>query len=193
MFLVYMTSVIENQNQKLDKKALDLCLNQMAKGDISALEEFYERTDTAIFSYALSIVKNPTDAEDILQNSFIKIYQSSASYQSAGKPMAWILTIVKNEAFKLLNRQKKFVDFKEVKESSTDDFAEFLEQNLILKNCFSILTEEERNILILHILTGFKHREIAAELQLPLSTVLSKYHRALKKLKETLTKEMDIQ
>ena len=48
------------------------------------------------------------------------------------------------------------------------------------------LGEEERQIVLLHAVTGLKHREIAALLELPLSTVLSKYHRALKKLREQL-------
>ena len=49
-----------------------------------------------------------------------------------------------------------------------------------------MLGEEERRIVLLHAVTGMKHREIAALLELPLPTVLSKYHRALKKMRSFL-------
>ena len=57
---------------------------------------------------------------------------------------------------------------------------------VVLKAALQILTEEERQIVTLHALSGCKHREIAEILQIPLPTVLSKYHRALKKLKKEL-------
>ena len=61
-----------------------------------------------------------------------------------------------------------------------------LEDRSILRSCMEQLRDEERQIVTLHALSGFKHREIAAILQLPLPTVLSKYHRAVKRLKQHL-------
>lgn len=60
------------------------------------------------------------------------------------------------------------------------------EDRLVLESMLAFLTDEERQIVTLHALTGLKHREIAALLELPLPTVLSKYNRALKKLKLVL-------
>ena len=53
----------------------------------------------------------------------------------------------------------------------------------VLSIALQVLKDDERRVLFLHVITGLKHREIAALLQIPLPTVLSKYHRALKKLK----------
>ena len=53
----------------------------------------------------------------------------------------------------------------------------------------TVLSDTERQIVVLHAVSGFKHREIAACLELPLATVLSKYHRAIKKMKTNLEKE----
>jgi RNA polymerase sigma-70 factor (ECF subfamily) len=58
----------------------------------------------------------------------------------------------------------------------------------VLDACLGQLSDEERQIVVLHAVAGFRHREIAALLELPLPTVLSKYSRALKKLKALLTK-----
>ena len=60
------------------------------------------------------------------------------------------------------------------------------EDKIILKECLGSLTDEERNIVVLYAVSGFRHREIAALLNLPLATVLSKYHRAMKKLRKIL-------
>ena len=60
------------------------------------------------------------------------------------------------------------------------------EDRTVLSAAMSVLEDEEQRIVLLHAVTGLKHREIAESLSLPLSTVLSKYHRALKKLRRKL-------
>ena len=61
-----------------------------------------------------------------------------------------------------------------------------MEDRSILLACMEQLSDEERQIVTLHAAAGFKHREIAALLELPLSTVLTKYARAIKRLKRFL-------
>jgi len=61
-----------------------------------------------------------------------------------------------------------------------------LNDRIALEACLQKLTDEERQIVVLHAVSGLKHREIARVLEKPLSTVLSKYHRAMKKLKAFL-------
>ncbi len=66
---------------------------------------------------------------------------------------------------------------------------ENLADAMVLKAALDILKEDERQIVLLHASAGLKHREIAADLQMPLATVLSKYNRAMKKLKQYLREE----
>ena len=98
--------------------------------------------------------------------------------------MAWILTITRNLCLKLLRQRiktteldlddwKSYIDEAEI---STDD-------KVVIRQCMEKLSDEERQIVVLHAVAGFKHRQIAELLELPLPTVLSKYHRAIKKLK----------
>ena len=61
---------------------------------------------------------------------------------------------------------------------------------MILTIAFQKITDEERNIIMLHIIGGLKFHEISKMLELPLSTVLSKYHRTIKKLKKILKEDM---
>jgi RNA polymerase sigma-70 factor (ECF subfamily) len=74
-------------------------------------------------------------------------------------------------------------------EQTTDDsqhHAIHTENQMLLSFCMEKLSEEERQIVVLHVVGGLKHREIAQMMNLPLGSVLSKYRRTLKKLKEML-------
>lgn len=63
-----------------------------------------------------------------------------------------------------------------------------VEDSMIIKECLTILSDDERQIVVLHAVSGYKHKDIADFMEMPLPTVLSKYNRALKKLKERITK-----
>ena len=137
-----------------------------------------------MFYLALRILGSQQDAEDAVQETYVKAYQSAAQYRSQGKPMAWLMTIARNEALQLLRERRRTVamtpeDWQE-QFSDRPDFSQ--EDLLTLRALLETLSEEERQIVSLHALGGLKHREIAAMLDLALPTVLSKYHRAMKKL-----------
>lgn len=167
---------------------LDRCLSGIVSGDTQALDDLYRHTSAAVYSFALSILKNSHDAEDILQDCYLKIYAGAESYCSAGKPMAWILTITKNLCFQKLRERQKFVDLPQEDWESwlTDSEGLSPEDKVVIQQCMKLLSDEERQVVTLHAVAGFRHREIAELLNLPLSTVLSKYHRAIKKLRQSL-------
>ncbi len=167
---------------------LDHCLKELALGNSEALELLYHGTSSAIYSFALSLLKNPHDAEDVLHDCYLNIYAGAEGYRSSGKPMAWILTITKNLCYQKLRERQKNADLPQ------EDWELWLSHNeglshedkVIIRQCMELLSDEERQIVSLHAVAGFRHREIAELLSLPLSTVLSKYHRAIKKLRHHL-------
>ena len=77
-------------------QALDRCIASAAQGGREGLAELYRLTHAAVYGFALSIVKNAQDAEDVLQDVYLQVWQSAGSYRSQGKPMAWLLTIARN-------------------------------------------------------------------------------------------------
>lgn len=171
---------------------LDSWIRQMADGDKDALAALYRETRSSIYGFALSVCRNVSDAEDVLQDTYLHAWQAAAGYRSHGKPMAWLLTITRNLANSRLREHGRATlmapkDWQDqlagIPEISQDD-------RLLLEALLGGLPDQDRQILTLHALTGFKHREIAALLELPLSTVLSKYHRAVKRLR-TQWKETD--
>ena len=148
-------------------------LRQVGMGDAEAFQQLYQSTDRTVYSFILSILKNPQDAEEVMQETYLKVWTSAAAYQSQGKPLAWMFTIARNreEAGEVCLPLENLADA------------------MVLKAALDILKEDERQIVLLHASAGLKHREIAADLQMPLATVLSKYNRAMKKLKQYLREE----
>ena len=165
---------------------LDNLIGKVAQGDISSLEGIYSETRESVYSYALSILKNPHDAEDVLQECYIKIFHGASGYVSQGKPLAWIFTITRNLCLKRINEHKNRVDLTEDEwNEKLESYADLTtEERTVLKDCLSRLSSEEQQIVTMHAISGYKHREIAENLGMPLSTVLSKYNRALTKLQK---------
>jgi len=172
-------------------KTLDAFLFKIAKEkDKESLAQLYQATGTSIYAYAFSVLKNRYDAEDVLQDCYVCVFSSAHTYHSAGKPLAWMMTITRNLCLQKIRERKRTEDIPEEDlERYSDDRCEIsVEDRMILRECMQVLNDSEREILVLHAIAGFKHREIANVLELPLATVLSKYSRAMKKMKEALMK-----
>jgi RNA polymerase sigma factor (sigma-70 family) len=91
------------QNPNVVYEAL---IAEMAAEDTQALEKLYEQTKTMVYGFALSLTKNAQDAEDVTQDTYVRLFQAAKSYRPQGKPMAWILTITRN-LFLMKLRKKK--------------------------------------------------------------------------------------
>ena len=174
------------EEQKLQE--IDRLLSGVACGSKDDLAALYHCTRTAVYSLALSYLKNCHDAQDVTQDTYIQIWNHAGQYRSKNCPMSWILTICRNQVLMKIRKDKRniYLNEEEWAEIPLEGISLTPEDSVILKNALSVLTEAERHIVILHAVTGLKHREIAGILKLPLSTVLSKYNRALKKMKNSL-------
>lgn len=182
----------QNENQRLGQIVKEELFIQIAEGDMQALETMYYQTYKAVYGFILSILKNQYDAEDILQETYIKIKTGAHLYKPQGKPLAWIFTIARNLSYMKIRKDKntQTSPYEELENMLDFSAVEDKENKLLLEAAFSILGDEERQIIILHANTGMKHREIAALLKLPLSTVLSKYNLGMKKLRNYIEGRM---
>lgn len=172
----------------------DLMMHQIAEGDQEAFKRLYQNTDRTIYSFILSILKNPQDAEEVMQETYMKVWTSAASYQSQGKPLAWMFTIARNLCYMKFREQKHQADvgLDDLDGLEQGEFCHQIEQaadRMVLKAALYLLKEDERQIVLLKNSSGLKHREIAEALDMPLATVLSKYNRAIKKLEQYLREE----
>lgn len=158
----------------------------LSSGNTDALEPLYRKTKAAVYGFALSILKNPHQAEDVLQDTYLKILAAAPGYTPKGKPMAWMMTVTKSLALMKIRENNRFADLPEHEEQAVDSHEIHFENKAVLNAAMSVLTSEESSIVVMHAVSGMKHREIAEVTGLPLSTVLSKYNRALKKMKAEL-------
>lgn len=191
MLFLCLTSTIEDRPYSA-ARVEELLLARIAEGDSEAFAQLYTETRAAVYGFVLSILKDARQAEDAMQEVYLRIYAAAAAYQPRQKPMAWILTIARNEALMKL-RQRKAAGEVPLEDAwqhpDTQDQYRTSEDRLLLQSVMKQLPQQERQIVMLHSLSGLKHREIAEILQLPLSTVLSKYRRALSKMKKRMEED----
>ena len=188
MFYFCTLANVQKENARRLLGVDDLLIERVAAGDMEAFAALYHETDRAVFAYALSILKNKHDAEEIMQETYLRIRAGAHLYEAQGKPMAWIFTIVRNLSFAKLRqrREGQVVSLEDWMEQAGAQEAPNCEDRLVLQAALSKLDLSERQIVMLHAAGGFKHREIAQFLGLSLSTVLSKYRRSLAKLQKWL-------
>ncbi len=164
----------------------DLLMAQVAKGDHGAFEQLYILTYRPVYAFLLSLTLNQDDAKDLMQETYIRVHGSAHLYKGGGNVMAWIMKIAKNlflmEQRKRCLEQVYLEDYMSAEgDIPFDDISRF-ETREFFKELFTKLDDDERNIVILHVVAGFKHREIAELLNHPVGTVTSKYKRAIAKL-----------
>lgn len=181
------------QTREEENRALDRLLLQVGRGDREAFARLYGLTRGAVYALALSLLRDAHEAQDVAQDVFVRVWESAPSYRPQGSPMAWLLTVTRNLALSRLRQSGRQVGLGEEEWNAIPaaDPAVTPEDRQVLQAALDGLDSGERRIVLLHAISGLKHREIAQLLELPLSTVLSKYHRGLKKLRVQMKGERD--
>jgi RNA polymerase sigma-70 factor (ECF subfamily) len=181
------------ESDRYQKLIIDEAIfSRIAENDMAAFEDFYRLTERTVYAFVLSTLKNHDDALDVVQDTYLKIRAAAHLYKPMGKPMAWVFTIARNLSISKLRFKQKNDSSIEVTDLENDMNFSYITDNedrLVLQAALKILSDEETEIILLHAISGFTHREIASNLEMKLSTVLSKYHRGLKKLKKYLTEQ----
>lgn len=166
---------------------LDRLLCKVAIGYNRAFEKLYLQTKRGVFAFLYTYLHNYADTEDVMQTVYLKIKKGVSSYKKGTNARAWILQIAKNSALNELKKHREQVNFDSLENHSVETFENLGEVTDVMQK---VLTEEEQRIITLHVLWGYKHRELALMLDVPTGTITSKYKRAVEKLKKHL-KEVD--
>jgi RNA polymerase sigma-70 factor (ECF subfamily) len=168
----------------MDKLEKAMC--KLQDGDGNALGEIYDLTSRGVFSFVLPIIKDYQLAEDIMQQTYIRLYKSIQTYQKNTNPTNWILTIAKNVAYSEIKKRKQEYSCDFSLESFQPDGIVTLDPDIdapTIALANKILFEEEFRIVLLYVVGEYKHREIAKMLNLPIGTVTWKYNEAIKKIR----------
>ena len=140
------------------------------------VQQWYEKYKTGIFRFALSVLKDSALAEDVLQETFLKLLSGRYTVYE-GKEQSWLYKVARNLCYDILRNQDREVEL---------DVSQSREQYGYI-DLISGLNLTEREIVTLKIVGGLSHKEIAKVMGLTVHASKKRYERAIQKLREEET------
>ena len=137
-------------------------------------EEYFDR----IYYKVLSVVKNDDDAEDICQETFISVYKNLSKFREESNIYTWIYRIAINKTYDFFKKRKLEFEINDDVLSLPEDIN--FDTKVILEEKLKLISDKEREIVVLKDIQGYKLKEIAEIKNMNLSTVKSVYYKALK-------------
>ena len=176
-----------------EEKMLQGCLENLAV----AQEAMYNRFSPRMLGVCYRYAKNKEDAEDMLQEGFIKVYSQIHQFKNTGALEGWIRRIVVHTCINILKKNKKFSDSVDLIHASGIGANEYNISSIMqakqVVECIRILPIGYRTVLNLYAIEGFSHKEIGLILDIAESTSRSQYTRARALLEEILIKKKILQ
>jgi len=174
-------------------------LPAVARGDLAAFEELYDRYSPTLYALLLRILSNPDDAQEVLQESFVKVWSNASSYDAArGSEAAFLISIARSRGIDRLRSRKirgdrendagreiSVVSSFVVNRTGADDAIQSQER-IAVRGALAELPDAQRMALELAYFEGMSQSEIAAKLNEPLGTIKTRMQLGMKKLRERL-------
>ena len=175
-------------------------LASVARRDEGAFAQLYDLYSPILFGLLLRILHSRAEAEDVLQEVFLQVWQRAHSFDPArGRPFTWLVTLARSRAIDRLraveSRERTAKRSAEdspagepasAKEEAADELALRAERAEVVHTALAQLSEEQRSTLVLAYLGGLSQTEIAEQTGQPLGTVKTRTRSGLKKLHELL-------
>lgn len=167
---------------------IESLLIQIKTGNQQAMSTLYDQTKRGVFAFILPYIQDEYLAEDIMQETYLKVFNHIDQYQPKTKGMNWMLTIAKNTALNVLQQRQREhqYDPQVLADTTPASQDEYQLNSPLITLAKKTLSLEEQTILFLYAISEYKHREISVMLNLPVGTVTWKYQEAIKKMKEAI-------
>jgi RNA polymerase sigma factor (sigma-70 family) len=175
----------------------ELMLAGCLKNNAAAQEALYNRFSPRMLGVCYRFAKNREDAEDMLQEGFIKVFTQMHQYRNEGALEGWIRRIIVHTCINNLKKNKKFSDSLDIIHAHSvhvnEEMIPSIMQAKQVVECIRMLPLGYRTVLNLYAIEGFPHKEIAGMLDIEESTSRSQYTRAKAMLEEILIRKKIIQ
>ena len=177
-----------------DSLEIDTLLSRIALADRAAFDALYERTAPRLFGVAIRILGDRADAEDVVQEAFVKVWRRATLYASTtdGAPIQWLISIVRNTAIDWRRRRKVAVSDTIVEiadESPTPEAAAALRgEARQLIECLGTLDPDKARLVRQAYFGGMSYSELSVAESTPLGTMKSWMRRSLARLRECMEK-----
>jgi RNA polymerase sigma-70 factor, ECF subfamily len=187
-------SSTEQQESALEEACL---LAQIGVGDSRAFRVLYDKYSTPLYSLGLRMLKNPSEAEEALQDTFVKVWKNAAHFDARkSRPFTWVVTIMRRtciDRIRKLSRGPEVTTFEAETDqewSVSEDVRRTVAQHEAreqVEEALKEVPEKQKRALEMALFSGMTHSEIAKSLEQPLGTVKSWLKRGLFQLRSTLT------
>jgi RNA polymerase sigma-70 factor (ECF subfamily) len=174
-------------------------LPAVAHGDLAAFEQLYDRHSSTLYALLLRILANPDDAQEVLQETFVKAWTNAKMFDTVrGSDVAWLISIARSRGIDRLRSRKIRGDREDEagrevsssfgfveKRTGVDDAIQSQERKAV-RGALDELPESQRIALALAYFEGLSQSEIAEKLGEPLGTIKTRMQLGMKKLRERL-------
>jgi RNA polymerase sigma-70 factor (ECF subfamily) len=174
-------------------------LPAVAQGNVSAFEELYDRYASTVYGLLLRILGNADDAQEVLQETFVKAWTSAKMFDAVrGSEVAWLISIARSRGIDRLRSRRTRVEREDeagrelsifssfVEKSTGADDAIQSEERQAVRGALAELPEPQRIALELAYFEGLSQSEIATRLSQPLGTIKTRMQLGMKKMRERL-------
>lgn len=163
-------------------------LDRIRGGDQQAMVTLFDRHSPVVYAVALRVLGDPSGAEDVMQETFLRIWRTPPVLEiTTGSLAGWFAVLARNRAIDQLRRRRPTESPEDVVLLSTVDVAAEGERNLLLaraRTMIEALPDEQQAVLQLAFFEGLSHSEIAERLQSPLGTIKTRLRRAVLMLRK---------
>jgi len=179
-------------------------VRRMSRGDKSACAALYDRFSRPLYSLALRILNDKSEAEDVVQEVFLALWEKAGTFEAdRGSAFGWAVTLTRNRAIDRLRTRRRrstllsesFVEDLPGGQSAIDpdsaDDLMFKEKSVAVRAALASLPPDQLRAVELAYFSGLTQQEIASRLSEPLGTVKARIRRGLIKLRDTLTRRHD--
>ncbi|MET0999796.1 MAG: ECF RNA polymerase sigma factor SigK [Marmoricola sp.] len=170
-------------------------LKRSGRGDEAAFAELYDATSARAYGLAVRVVRNPSQAEEVMQEAFLELWRTASRFDSAkGSAVSWILTLVHRKSVDRIRSAEASTrrdtvwhhGSQDVEHDSTAEAAQASMEARRVRQALDSLTEVQREALELAYFKGYTHTEVAAMLDLPVGTAKTRIRDGLIRLRDTM-------
>lgn len=175
-------------SEKINVKELKNLFAKIKNNNNTAFEELYSKYSKLIYKIAYSILKNKSDAEDITQIVFEKIYSMDKENLPTKNETSWIYSVTKNETLNYFKSNRNNINLDDIYEieDNNQEISKIIDQENY-NRLISKLNDNEKEIISLKIISNFSFEEIGKILNMPTGTVKWRYYKAINTLRLLLS------
>ncbi len=151
-----------------------------------AQRAFYELTRERIHALLIRMLRDPQDAADVMQDTYLRLFQKFAQFKGEAGAATWAYRVALNEALQFLRKRRRRETFGRELARGRETTAKPVELQIDMQDALDQLPEEERTLLVLKYYEGMNYAEMAELLEKPAGTIASGLNRARAMLRQVL-------